>query len=138
MHRYEQLRADPDEWASYRAETHLTDNAAGVACPRLATNTRAQRVSPHAQLAPWQVWRVDFGSPIGPEQGGIRPAIIVDSTTHCRFPIDMALMVPLTVRDRQLDHRVRIASPESGPPWPRPSRCSLSSRRRPGPAPVRR
>ncbi len=33
MHRYEQLRADPDEWASYRAETHLTDNAAGDGLP---------------------------------------------------------------------------------------------------------
>ncbi|MGH3933394.1 MAG: caspase family protein [Pseudonocardiaceae bacterium] len=33
MHRYEQLRADPDEWADYRAETHLTDNAAGDGLP---------------------------------------------------------------------------------------------------------
>jgi hypothetical protein len=33
MHRYEQLRADPDEWASYRAETQLADNAAGDGLP---------------------------------------------------------------------------------------------------------
>ncbi|HEU0128585.1 MAG TPA: hypothetical protein VFQ48_08280 [Pseudonocardiaceae bacterium] len=33
MFRYEQLRADPDEWASYRAETQLTDNAAGDGLP---------------------------------------------------------------------------------------------------------
>jgi hypothetical protein len=33
MHRYEQLRADPDEWASYRAETHLTNNAADDGLP---------------------------------------------------------------------------------------------------------
>ncbi len=79
-------------------------------------------MSSHAQLAPWQVWWVDFGFPIGHEQGGIRPAIVVGSTTHCRFPISMALMVPLTARDRQLDHHVRIASPESGlsrPSWAR-------------------
>jgi len=49
-------------------------------------------------------------------------SLLVGSTTHCRFPIDMALVVPLTARDRGLDHHVRIASPESGlarPSWAR-------------------
>jgi mRNA interferase MazF len=48
------------------------------------------------------VWWVDFGTPIGHEQGGVRPAVVVGSTTLCRFPIDMALVVPLTARDRGL------------------------------------
>ena len=74
------------------------------------------------RLAPWQVWWVDFGNPIGHEQGGLRPAIVVSSVTHCRFPIDMALVVPLTTRDRGLEHHVRIASDDSGlrsPSWAR-------------------
>jgi hypothetical protein len=29
MRRYAELRADPDEWASYQAEARLTDNVAG-------------------------------------------------------------------------------------------------------------
>lgn len=33
MERYEQLRADPDEWASYQAESRLTDNVAGEGLP---------------------------------------------------------------------------------------------------------
>jgi hypothetical protein len=33
MHRYEQLRADPTEWASYRDETQLTGNAVGDGLP---------------------------------------------------------------------------------------------------------
>ena len=33
MARYEELRADPAEWASYRAEARLTDNAAGDGLP---------------------------------------------------------------------------------------------------------
>lgn len=33
MRRYEELRADPDEWASYQAESRLTDNAAGDGIP---------------------------------------------------------------------------------------------------------
>jgi mRNA interferase MazF len=74
------------------------------------------------KLAPWQVWLVDFGQPIGHEQGGIRPAVVVGSSTHCRFPIDMALVAPMTTRDRGLDHHVRINSAESGlnrPSWVR-------------------
>jgi mRNA interferase MazF len=63
---------------------------------------------------PWQLWLVDFGQPTGHEQGGIRPAIVVSSTMHSRFPIDMALVVPLTSRDRGLEHQVRIDSPGSG------------------------
>lgn len=72
--------------------------------------------------APWQVWLVDFGEPVGHEQGGRRPVVVVGSSTHCRFPIDMALVVPLTSRDRGLGHQVRIDSPESGlsrPSWAR-------------------
>lgn len=78
--------------------------------------------SPPPQLAPWQVWLVDFGAPIGHEEGGVRPAVIVGSATHCRFPIGMAIVVPLTTRDRGLDHHVRLSSPESGlarPSWAR-------------------
>ncbi len=31
--RYEELRADPEEWAGYRAESRLTDNVAGDGLP---------------------------------------------------------------------------------------------------------
>jgi len=71
---------------------------------------------------PWQVWLVDFGMPIGHEEGGVRPAVVVGSATHCRFPIGMAIVVPLTSRDRGLDHHVPILSPGAGlsrPSWAR-------------------
>ncbi|HET9256199.1 MAG TPA: type II toxin-antitoxin system PemK/MazF family toxin [Pseudonocardiaceae bacterium] len=73
-------------------------------------------------IAPWQVWLADFGTPIGSEQGGSRPAVVVGSDDHCRFPIQIALVVPLTTRDRRLPHHVEINSPESGlsrPSWAR-------------------
>ena len=85
------------------------------------------------RLAPWQVWLVDFGQPIGREQGGLRPAVVVGSPVHCRFPIDMALVVPLTTRDRGLDHHVRIGSPESGlnrPSWARTEEITAVSTQR--------
>lgn len=65
-------------------------------------------------VAPWQVWLTDFGVPVGSEQGGTRPAVVVGSDDHCRFPINMALVVPLTTRDRGLPHHVPVSSPESG------------------------
>lgn len=73
-------------------------------------------------VAPWQVWLTDFGEPAGREQGGRRPAVIVGSEDHCRFPIDVALVVPLTTKDRGLPHHVPIRSPQSGlkrPSWAR-------------------
>ena len=76
---------------------------------------------------------MDFGAPIGHEQGGVRPAVVVGSTAHCRFPIDRALVVPLTTRDRGLDHHVRISSAASGvprPSWARTEEITAVSTRR--------
>lgn len=33
MRRYEEMRADPEEWAGYRAEAQLTDQVAGDSLP---------------------------------------------------------------------------------------------------------
>jgi mRNA interferase MazF len=65
-------------------------------------------------VRPWQVWLVDFGQPVGSEQRGVRPAIVVASDLHCRFPIDMTIVIPLTTRNRGLPHHVEISSPNSG------------------------
>jgi mRNA interferase MazF len=79
------------------------------------------------------VWLVDFGQPIGHEQGGLRPAVVVGSTAHCRFPIDMVLVVPLTTRDLGLEHHVRIDSRGSGlkrPSWARTEEITTVSTQR--------
>lgn len=58
---------------------------------------------------------------------------MVGSPTHCRFPIGMALVVPLTARDRGLDHHVRIDSSEAGldrPSWARTDEMTAVSTRR--------
>ena len=71
-------------------------------------------MTPASKLEPWQTWLVDFGQPIGHEEGWLRPALVVGSTTHCTLRIEMALVVPLTTRDRRLPHHVRIASKSAG------------------------
>jgi mRNA interferase MazF len=71
-------------------------------------------MTPAVTIEPWQVWLADFGMPTGSEQGGSRPTVIIGSEDHCRFPIQMALVVPLTTRDRGLPHHIAISSAESG------------------------
>jgi len=72
--------------------------------------------------APWQVWMVDLAPTIGAEQSGRRPAVVVSSPFFAAFPTAMALVVPLTTRDRGLPHHVGVASAQSGlhqPSWAR-------------------
>ena len=84
-------------------------------------------------VRPGQVWLVDLGVPIGSEQSGRRPAVIVGSALHCSFPIDMALMAPCTSVDRGLPHHVAIDWHAAGldrPTWVRTEDVrSVSDRR---------
>jgi len=95
-----------------------------------------------ATIEPWQVWLADFGTPMGSEQGGNRPAVIVGSEDHCRFPILMALVIPLTTRHRGLPHHIVIDSTESGldrPSWARTDDIrAISTSRFTRPAPLGR
>jgi mRNA interferase MazF len=68
-----------------------------------------------------------------PDEWAGRPAVVVGSTAHCRFPIDMVLVVPLTTRDLGLEHHVRIDSPGSGltrPSWARTEEITTVSTQR--------
>jgi mRNA interferase MazF len=86
-----------------------------------------------SQVRPWQVWLADFGQTIGSEQGDVRPVVVVASDLHCRFPIDMTLVVPVTSKDRGLPHHVPVSSAESGldrPSWARTEDITAISTRR--------
>ena len=86
-----------------------------------------------SRVRPWQVWLADFGQPVGSEQLGVRPVVVVASDLHCRFPIDMTLVIPVTTRDRGLPHHVPIGSAESGldrPSWARTEDITAISTRR--------
>lgn len=57
---------------------------------------------PHHDFAPWQVWWADLDPQMGHEQAGRRPTIIVGTPLACRLPNNLAIVVPLTTRDRGL------------------------------------
>jgi mRNA interferase MazF len=89
---------------------------------------------------PGQVWLVDLGVPVGSEQAGRRPAVVIGSTLHCSFPIDMALVAPCTSVHRGLPHHVQIDWQAAGldrPTWVRTEDVrSVSDRRLGGGAPL--
>ena len=82
---------------------------------------------------PGEIWLVDFGVPIGSEESSRRPAVVVGSTLHCSFPIDMAIVAPCTSVDRGLPHHVAIdwrAADLDRPTWVRTEDVRSISERR--------
>ena len=60
-------------------------------------------------LAPGDVVWVDFGTTLGREQSGGRPAVVVASPSHARIAQELAIVVPCTTRDRGWKSHVRLA-----------------------------
>jgi mRNA interferase MazF len=60
------------------------------------------------------VWLADLNPVAGNEQGGRRPCLVVSVDAYNRLPIHMAIVVPLTSRDRGLAHQPPIARAPSG------------------------
>jgi mRNA interferase MazF len=57
---------------------------------------------------------VDLDPVAGHEQGRRRPCVVVSADLYNRFIRGMAIVVPLTSRDRGLPHHVRVSSSGSG------------------------
>lgn len=48
-----------------------------------------------------EVWMVDFGVPSGPEQAGIRPAIVLQENT-LNQDLETSIVIPLTTKTKRL------------------------------------
>ena len=60
------------------------------------------------------VWFLDFGDPMGHEQGLRRPALVVSTNDYNHGPAALTVVVPLTTRDKGVRWQVRIDPPEAG------------------------
>lgn len=60
------------------------------------------------------VWLVDFGVPVGHEQGYRRPAVVVSSDVLNSGPAGVVVVVPVTTARRGLPSHVEIDPGESG------------------------
>jgi mRNA interferase MazF len=67
-----------------------------------------------SRLACGDVWFVDFGRPISHEQGFRRPALVVSVDAYTQGPAALAVVVPLTRRDKAVRWQVPIRAPEAG------------------------
>lgn len=56
-----------------------------------------------------QIWTVALDPTIAHEQRGTRPCIVVSTDRYNDLPIEQALIVPLTTRDRGLPHHIPVA-----------------------------
>jgi mRNA interferase MazF len=54
------------------------------------------------------IWLVDFGEPVGHEQSGRRPALVVSANPLNLGPAGVLIVVPLTTTRRQLPSHVEI------------------------------
>lgn len=60
------------------------------------------------------VWLVDFGEPVGREQAGRRPAVVVSADALNEGPSGVVIVVPLTTSRRGLPSHIEIDPDVSG------------------------
>jgi mRNA interferase MazF len=61
-----------------------------------------------------ELWLVDFGEPIGREQAGIRPAVVISADELNRSRAAVLIVVPCTTRYRNLPSHVELDPTNSG------------------------
>jgi len=61
-----------------------------------------------------EIWLVDFGEPVGREQAGMRPAVVVSADRLNEGPSSVLMVVPITSARRDLPSHVEIDHPGSG------------------------
>jgi mRNA interferase MazF len=61
-----------------------------------------------------EIWLIDFGEPVGHEQGYRRPAVIISDDRLNRSRAELAIVVPVTTSRRGLPSHVEIEPGDSG------------------------
>jgi len=61
-----------------------------------------------------EIWLVDFGEPIGREQAGRRPAVVVSADQLNESPAGVVIVVPCTTTYRGLPSHVELDPENSG------------------------
>jgi mRNA interferase MazF len=61
-----------------------------------------------------EIWLIDFGVPVGHEQAGRRPAVVVSADLLNEGPAGVVLAVPMTSKPRGLASHVEIDPGDSG------------------------
>lgn len=60
------------------------------------------------------MWLADLGPTRGHEQKGRRPVLVISSDIYNSGPAGLAVIVPMTKKDRGIPMHVKIAPPDGG------------------------
>ena len=61
-----------------------------------------------------EVWLIDFGEPVGSEQAGRRPGVVVSADGLNESRAGVVIVVPCTTTRRELPSHIEIEAGESG------------------------
>src|SRR6266849_753437 len=67
-----------------------------------------------AQPCRGDIWSITFDPTRGREQSGTRPALVVSVDKFNHGPADLAIVLPITSKDKRIPFHVRIDPPEAG------------------------
>ena len=87
---------------------------------------------PRPELWPGDVVWADFAPTVGREQSGRRPALVVANTAYLGLVAELAIVVPLTTRDRGWENHVEVGADLPRPSWAMTEQVRTVDRRRLG------
>jgi len=61
-----------------------------------------------------EIWLIDLNPVRGREQAGLRPCLVISVNPFNQGPASLAIVIPITTRDRKVRTHLRIAPPEGG------------------------
>lgn len=60
------------------------------------------------------VWLLDLDPPVGHEQGGVRPALVISTNSFNHSRSEMVIVLPITSVDKRIPFHVKVDPPEGG------------------------
>jgi mRNA interferase MazF len=87
---------------------------------------------PRPDLWPGDIAWVDFAATVGREQSGRRPALVVANAAYLGLITELAIVVPLTTRDRGWENHVQVGAELPRPSWAMTEQVRAIDRRRLG------
>lgn len=61
-----------------------------------------------------EIWLLDLNPTLGREQGGSRPCLVISDNMLNHGPADLAIVIPITSKDKGIASHVRVEPPEGG------------------------
>jgi len=61
-----------------------------------------------------EIWLVDLNPTRGHEQAGKRPALVISVDLFNSGPAELAVVLPITTRDKKIPLHVKVSPPEGG------------------------